>query len=173
VTEALVCFRAIDPRWSFAPLSGQGAALNGGRWNAQGVPALYLALDEITAVHEYNQGLGFHPLVLARYHVTQARFANLCEPEERERLGVDEAVLSAAWLEDLRQGQKPPTHKLADTLSTSFDGLIYPSVVTSTGRCVVLWRWNTDTGAQVRVEDTGNCLPKDQTSWEETQPTDE
>jgi RES domain-containing protein len=50
-------YRAHDPRWSFKPLSGDGAALYGGRYNRKGVPALYLALDAITAVREITQGL--------------------------------------------------------------------------------------------------------------------
>ena len=52
-----VAFRAHDPRWSFKPLSGDGAALYGGRYNRKGVPELYLALDAITAVREITQGL--------------------------------------------------------------------------------------------------------------------
>ncbi|MEO0566528.1 MAG: RES domain-containing protein [Pseudomonadota bacterium] len=165
MTEALVCYRAIDPRWSFVPLSGEGAALNGGRWNAPGSPALYLALDEITAVHEYNQGLGFHPLTLARYHLTGATLANLCDEDERKTLNVNKDVLQTPWLEALSSGQEPETHKVAKRLAADFDGLMYPSVVTSTGRCLVLWRWNQDKGAQVRVEDLDGRLPKDQKSW--------
>jgi RES domain-containing protein len=33
-------YRAHDPRWSFTSLSGDGAALYGGRYNRKGVPAL-------------------------------------------------------------------------------------------------------------------------------------
>ncbi|MFV0302812.1 MAG: RES family NAD+ phosphorylase [Paracoccus sp. (in: a-proteobacteria)] len=37
------CFRAHNPRWSFEPLSGEGARRHGGRFNPPGVPALYLS----------------------------------------------------------------------------------------------------------------------------------
>ncbi|MDR0808919.1 MAG: RES domain-containing protein, partial [Gemmobacter sp.] len=38
-------WRAHHPRWSWSPLSGEGAALRGGRFNPAGMPALYLALS--------------------------------------------------------------------------------------------------------------------------------
>ena len=34
-------YRAHNPRWSFAPLSGAGAARYGGRFNPTGMEALY------------------------------------------------------------------------------------------------------------------------------------
>jgi len=36
-------------------LSGDGAAVRGGRFNARGTPALYLALTIVGAVREANQ----------------------------------------------------------------------------------------------------------------------
>ena len=63
------CYRAHDPRWSFKPISGDGAAIRGARFNPKGVPALYLALSVITAVKEANQGLAqrINPCVLCSY----------------------------------------------------------------------------------------------------------
>ena len=63
-------YRAMRPAWAFGPLSGEGAAANGGRWNAKGVPALYLAADPMTALAEYNQDIQFRPVTLAEYHIT-------------------------------------------------------------------------------------------------------
>jgi RES domain-containing protein len=54
-----IFYRALRPAWSFKPLSGAGAARNGGRWNAKGTPALYLAEDPMTALAEYNQDFSF------------------------------------------------------------------------------------------------------------------
>src|SRR5262249_792496 len=51
-----LAYRAHDPRWSFRPLSGDGAAVHGGRFNPKGTPALYLALDPMTAIKEAAQG---------------------------------------------------------------------------------------------------------------------
>ncbi|HQY10259.1 MAG TPA: RES family NAD+ phosphorylase, partial [Burkholderiaceae bacterium] len=50
-----VCCRVISPAYAGTPLSGMGAARQGGRFNRPGQEALYLALDETTALAEYRQ----------------------------------------------------------------------------------------------------------------------
>jgi RES domain-containing protein len=47
-----ICYRAHDPKWSHLPLSGDGAAASGGRFNPKGIPALYLSLSVETALIE-------------------------------------------------------------------------------------------------------------------------
>lgn len=57
-------FRARTPQWAIRPTSGAGAALRGGRFNREGVEALYLSLDEVTALREYPQtSAALHPLL--------------------------------------------------------------------------------------------------------------
>lgn len=65
------CYRAHDPRWSFRPVSGDGAAIRGARFNRKGVPALYLAPTLVTSVKEINQGFArkIEPCVLCSYDV--------------------------------------------------------------------------------------------------------
>ena len=46
---------ATSPAYAGTPLSGMGAARRGGRFNRPGQEALYLALDEATALAEYKQ----------------------------------------------------------------------------------------------------------------------
>ena len=41
-------YRALNPVYARAPLSGRGAELYGGRFNAKGTPALYTSLDPTT-----------------------------------------------------------------------------------------------------------------------------
>ena len=48
-------FRVHKPGWAFQPLSGAGAARQGGRLNRPGVHALYLSADAQTALAEYQQ----------------------------------------------------------------------------------------------------------------------
>lgn len=69
------CYRGHDPRWSFSPISGAGAAVIGGRFNRKGEEALYLALDVMTAASECTQGLTqrLQPLTMCEYEVD-------CEP---------------------------------------------------------------------------------------------
>jgi len=54
-------FRAHTPQWASRPTSGAGAAARGGRFNREGVEALYLSLDEVTALREYQQTSAFLP----------------------------------------------------------------------------------------------------------------
>jgi RES domain-containing protein len=54
-------FRALTPLWASRPTSGAGAAFQGGRFNREGVEALYLSLEELTALREYQQTSPFLP----------------------------------------------------------------------------------------------------------------
>lgn len=54
-------FRAHTPQWASRPTSGAGAAAKGGRFNREGVEALYLSLEEATALREYQQTSPFLP----------------------------------------------------------------------------------------------------------------
>ena len=47
-----VAYRVHDPKWSYAPASGDGAGRHGGRANRPGVNALYLSLELETALTE-------------------------------------------------------------------------------------------------------------------------
>src|SRR3546814_4807925 len=68
------CFRGHDPAWSFSPVSGEGAAITGGRFNRKGEPTLYLALDIMTAVSECTQGFShrLQPLTMCEYDVDRS-----------------------------------------------------------------------------------------------------
>lgn len=50
-----VCYRVIKPAYAGTPLSGAGAARQGGRFNRPGQEALYLSTDEATTLAEYKQ----------------------------------------------------------------------------------------------------------------------
>ena len=68
-----VVYRAHDPRWSWAPLSGEGARLYGGRFNRRGVPALYTSLAMLTAIWESQPvGRPLQPLLLCAYAAADA-----------------------------------------------------------------------------------------------------
>ncbi|MEM9765192.1 MAG: RES family NAD+ phosphorylase, partial [Pseudomonadota bacterium] len=60
-------YRALNPVYAGEPLSGRGAALHGGRFNARGTPALYLSLSPATALREANQVGTLQPTTLVAY----------------------------------------------------------------------------------------------------------
>lgn len=162
-----ILYRALNPRWSFAPLSGSGAAAYGGRWNAKGTPALYLALDAITALLEYHQSAQFHPVTLSEYHVSNARLADLTNPAFLEAQQIPVDIHDRAWRSITLAGDEPLQWRLSRQLQDQwFDGVIYRSMRNPIGTAVALWNWNALIGPCVIVHDTDHRLPKDQSSWQ-------
>jgi RES domain-containing protein len=158
-------YRAMRPAWAFAPLSGAGAAVNGGRWNAKGVPALYLAADPMTTLAEYNQDIQFRPVTLAEYHIVSGNFADCTTPTGRASFALDDDIFTAAWRSQTLMGMIPASWSASDRLrEDGFDGLLYPSRING-GTCLALWRWNEPDGCAVTVTDLDGRLPHDARSW--------
>jgi len=164
-------FRGHDPKWSFAPLSGDGAAKRGGRFNRAGEPTLYLALDIVTAVNECMQGLGqrLQPLLICEYDVDCEPVADLGTESSRTELGVAFADLACGWLTHMRSGREPPSWRVVDALKNQgFAGMIASSLAPgadSNDLNLILWRWGPDLPTQVTVHDPSRRLPNDQLSW--------
>lgn len=162
----LTLWRAYVPRWAHAPLSGEGAARFGGRWNALRQPALYAALELSTAFAEYNQGFVQHPATLAQLTLTGARLADLTDPEACAALKIDPAIHACEWRAELDAGRTPATHRVAARLArVDFHGVVYPSFMSRGGRCVCLWRWNAPGAPALAVVDPEGRLPRSPASW--------
>jgi RES domain-containing protein len=165
------CYRAHDPRWSFRPVSGAGAAIHGGRFNTKGSEALYLSLDVVTAVKEANQGFSakIHPCTICSYEVDCEDVEDLRTPSKREALGVSAEDLGCAWFAIASAGKEPPSWRIAERLrKQGRAGIIVPSFApgaTLEDQNLVLWRWGSEKPHKVRVFDPGGRLPKDQLSW--------
>lgn len=165
------CYRAHDPRWSFAPLSGQGAAIRGARFNPKGMPALYLALTIMTAVKEINQGFAhkIDPCVLCSYDVDCEDVVDLRNEEGRQADGVSFADMACAWFSDISQGREPPSWRIARSLvDAGKAGVLVPSFApgaTPADQNLVLWKWGKSLPHKVSVFDPSGRLPKDQLSW--------
>lgn len=168
------CYRAHHPAWAFSPLSGAGAAVHGGRFNARGVPALYLALTIDGAVAEASQGFAFRmePLTLCLYAVDCADLVDLRTSSGRDAAGVSSDALSCAWFLDVAEGRTPASWSLASRLaSEGAAGVLVPSFARGAkadAANLVLWRWGEHAPHRVAVHDPSGRLPESQLSWPAT-----
>lgn len=165
-----ICCRAQNPVWSFRPVSGDGAALRGARFNPKGVPALYLALTIIGAVKEANQGLAHRidPCVLCSYEVDCEDIADLRTQAGRDTAGIRFEDMSCGWLDFLARGARPPSWTVHDRLSGSSAGILVPSFApgaAASDHNLVLWRWGEAAPHRIAVIDPQGRLPRNQASW--------
>lgn len=162
----LMLWRAFVPRWAHEPLSGEGAARFGGRWNPVGAPTIYAARELSTAWSEYNQGFVQHPALIAQLSLTDALLADITEGSGLSSRELREIVRDTQWRADMDQGKRPSTHILREVfLDDGYDGVIYPSIMSPGGSCVALWRWNAAGAPRLDVVDPEGRLPKGPASW--------
>ncbi len=168
--EALV-YRAHHPRWAFSPVSGEGAARHGGRFNPPGQPTLYTARRMQTAWLEAQQAFPFkaQPLTLCAYEVDCADVADLTDPASRAALGVLPATLACPWEDLAARRQTPPSWDLARRLQAEgIAAIIVPSFAagaTPADVNVVFWRWSDSLPHRLVVIDDEGRLPRDESSW--------
>lgn len=165
------CYRAHDPAWSFSPLSGEGAATTGGRFNRKGERTLYLSLDVMTSIGECTQGFvnRLLPLAMCEHDVDCDGVADLRDDAARSAHGTPLAELACAWLTFHLAGKPAPSWLAADRLkAVGHNGILVPSFVpgaTEANVNLVLWRWGPDLPTKVLVYDPTGRLPKNQLSW--------
>ncbi len=165
-SRPVLLYRAFVPRWAHEPLSGEGAARFGGRWNPPGSATLYAARELSTAWAEYNQGFVQHPALIVTMELSGASLADLTEAGTLRRLSTDSTINQIEWRDLLARGELPPTHALREKLmAQGSDGVVYPSVMSPGGTCVALWRWNGRGTPTLRVVDPEGRLPKNPASW--------
>lgn len=167
-----VCFRAHDPRWAFKPISGDGAAIRGARFNPKSVPALYLALSAETAIKEANQGFAHRidPCILCSYDVDCDDIVDLRSEAGRQAADIDLSDLNCAWMDFIGKGRPPPSWSIYERLATQgIAGILVPSFAIGareSDQNLVLWNWGPDRPHKVNVIDPSGRLPKNQLSWD-------
>jgi RES domain-containing protein len=165
------CYRAHDPKWAWAPLSGDGAAAKGGRFNPVGTPALYLALTIEGMLIEMGHGFShrFDPLTVCAYEVDVDDLIDLRTDAARAAASVDLAAMACPWAWDLANGRIPASWTLARSLiANGASGILVPSFATGARpdmANLVLWQWGSALPHKVDVHDPHGRLPKDQSSW--------
>lgn len=167
------CWRMMVPRWSHAPLGGEGATVRGGRFNRPGLAALYLAETPETAFAEYQQGMFRMPRpgTLVGYEVDVLNMLDLTDESVLSALGIAATVLSCPW--KLLRAQKAvvPSWELADRLIADKTACIRaPSFASPAGgNNVVFWSWSAPPDL-VTVYDPYDDLPRGRSSWTSRPP---
>lgn len=140
-------YRALNPVYARDPLSGKGAALNGGRFNKRGRPALYTAFTAIGAVDEANQaGRPFEPVTLVAYEGEIGPCLDATLPLHLAAHGLTAAMIAADdWRLQMRsRGTSDAQEACERLIALGYHGLIAPSFAPGAAagaRNLVLWHW--------------------------------
>ena len=151
-------YRALNPVYAREPLSGRGAELYGGRFNARGTPALYTALDPATALRESSQAGSLQPTVLVSYRAELGPVFDSRDAGALEARGMSAGALAdPGWRAAMLDGRPVPTQEVARALvSDGFAGLLvrsYAKGATGANLNIVLWRWTDEGNALAVIDD--------------------
>lgn len=160
-----LAYRGHNPKWSFAPTSGEGAAVHGGRFNPKGIPALYLATSPEGAFLEATQGFAykFSPLTLCSYEVDCKDIVDLTTQAARANAGVTLDEMAAPWAWDISEGRKPASWQVHARLHATAAGICVPSFARDARpgmTNLVLWTWGDSLPHKAVVFDPDHRLPE-------------
>ncbi|MGE0280405.1 MAG: RES family NAD+ phosphorylase [Rhizobiaceae bacterium] len=139
-------YRALNPIYAREPLSGRGAQLYGGRFNARGTPALYTSLSVLTALREANQVGNLQPTTLVSYDADLQSVFDCRDVAALNRYGINAAGLAdPAWRDAMKAHGEAPTQAFARRLANDgYQALLVRSFASAAGPedlNMVLWRW--------------------------------
>ena len=142
-------YRALNPFWARAPLSGEGARRFGGRFNPKRRAALYTAFSIMGAVAEANQiGRPFEPVTLVCYEADLTGLFDATDAAHLAARGIKASDLAADdWRAQMIQTEQSTSQSVAEALAVAgYAGMIVPSFAKGCApgsRNLVLWRWQT------------------------------
>jgi RES domain-containing protein len=151
-------YRSLNPLYASAPLSGDGAARFGGRFNPRGTAALYTALTIGTAIREANQVGDLQPTTLVAY---RADLTNLFDCRDTAALAAHDMsparLADPGWREAMRRDGRSPTQDFALALiAAGHPGLLVRSFARGAqpdDLNIVLWRWSGEGSALTLIDD--------------------
>lgn len=151
-------FRALNPIWARSPLSGEGAAQFGGRFNPKGMAALYTSLKPETAMREANQVGAFQPITLVAYRAEIRHVFDATDPACLDAIGMTLSQIGdQSWRDVMLSGGLAPTQRLAlDLVSQGYAGILTPSFTPHAqagAKNLVLWRWGNKPPALLQLID--------------------
>jgi RES domain-containing protein len=157
-------YRALNPVYARVRLSGRGAELHGGRFNPKGTPALYSALDPVTALREANQVGSLQPTILVSYRADIAPVFDTRETAQLAAYGMtSERLADPGWRLAMLEGRRVPTQEFARALiAEGYAGLLVRSFAkgaVDTDLNLVLWRWG-EVGCSLEVVDDEGRLDR-------------
>lgn len=122
-------YRALNPVYAREPLSGRGAQLYGGRFNAKGTPALYASLSVMTALREANQVGSLQPTTLVSYDAEIERVFDTRDASALAAEGMDDDVLADGdWRDQMKTKGEARTQTFARRLAEAgYQGLLVRS----------------------------------------------
>lgn len=149
---------ALNPFYAREPLSGRGAELHGGRFNPQGTPALYTAIDPATALREANQVGSLQPTVLVSYRADPGPIFDTRDTARLDSHGQSSQTLAdPGWRAAMLEGRAVPSQEFARALiADGFAGLLVRSFAKGTSEAnlnLVLWCWTGDDCALEVIDD--------------------
>ena len=158
-------YRALNPIYASEPLSGRGAKLYGGRFNAKGVPAIYLSLSPITALREANQVGNLQPTMLVSYDADVEMVFDCRDESALSREGLDLTALGdPSWRSEMNTSGEARTQTLARRLAAAgHNGLLVHSFApgaTKDDLNLVLWTWGNSKPSRITPIDDENRLSR-------------
>jgi RES domain-containing protein len=158
-------YRALNPVYAREPLSGRGAELYGGRFNAKGQPALYESLSVMTALREVNQVGNLQPTTLISYEADIDRVFDCRDEHALKTMNMDAAALADnTWRDQMKASREARTQAFAGRLiAAGYHALLVRSFApgaTEKDMNLVLWKWGDAAPARLILIDDENRLSR-------------